>query len=230
MAAIGEYSATDDWKPIATFEPLLDPTESISEVLFGLIMVLTFTCSFSVAEAGREEVRAILVGALGCNLAWGIIDAVFHLMDCFGAQGRGILTLRTLPQMTNSAEARAVIARSLPPVLASVLSPSDFEVMRQKLNQISDVPSRPRLKKRDWLGALAVFLIVTLTTFPIVAPFAVIADMKLALRVSNGIAIGMLLLAGYAFGKYAGRRPWRMALAMVLLGSALVGITILFGG
>ena len=63
----------------------LEPMERISEVLFGLIMVLTYTCSFSVAGAGREEVRTMLVGALGCNLAWGMIDAVFYLMGSFSA-------------------------------------------------------------------------------------------------------------------------------------------------
>jgi hypothetical protein len=36
---------------------ILDPVERISEVLFGLIMVLTFTGSLSAAEAGRAEVR-----------------------------------------------------------------------------------------------------------------------------------------------------------------------------
>ncbi len=61
---------------------LLQPMERISEVLFGLIMVLTFTCTFSFAEAGRGEVRKMLIGALGCNLAWGVIDAVFYLMSC----------------------------------------------------------------------------------------------------------------------------------------------------
>ena len=61
----------------------LEPMERISEVLFGLIMVLTYTCSFSVAGAGQEEVRTMLVGALGCNLAWGFIDAVFYLMGSF---------------------------------------------------------------------------------------------------------------------------------------------------
>jgi hypothetical protein len=59
-----------------THERTFDPVERISEVLFALIMVLTFTCSLSVADAGREEVRTMLLGALGCNLAWGIIDAV----------------------------------------------------------------------------------------------------------------------------------------------------------
>jgi len=36
----------------------------ITEILFALIMVLTFTCSFSVAGAGREQVRTMLIGAL----------------------------------------------------------------------------------------------------------------------------------------------------------------------
>jgi len=50
---------------------VLEPYERISEVLFGLIMVLTFTGSLSVAEAQghRAEVRTMLIGALGCNLA-----------------------------------------------------------------------------------------------------------------------------------------------------------------
>ena len=50
---------------------MLDPAERTSEVLFGLIMVLTFTGSLSIAEAGREDIRAMLIGAPGCNIAWG---------------------------------------------------------------------------------------------------------------------------------------------------------------
>ena len=48
---------------------VLEPMDHISEVLFGLIMVLTFTGSLSVAEAGRLEIRTMLIGALGCNRA-----------------------------------------------------------------------------------------------------------------------------------------------------------------
>jgi hypothetical protein len=44
---------------------VLDPIDRVSEVLFGLIMVLTFTGSLSVAEAGRESIRTMLIGALG---------------------------------------------------------------------------------------------------------------------------------------------------------------------
>jgi len=44
---------------------LLDPMERIAEVLFGLIMVLTVTGLLSIAQAGRGEVRTMLIGARG---------------------------------------------------------------------------------------------------------------------------------------------------------------------
>lgn len=209
---------------------LLEPMERISEVLFGLIMVLTYTCSFSVAGAGREEVHTMLVGALGCNLAWGMIDAVFYLMGSFSAFGQGILKLRALRQVASPTEAHQIIAESLPPLLVSVLSTADLEHMRQELNRLPNLPSRPRLQKDDWLGAIGVFLIVVLATFPVAIPFALISDARLALRVSNGIAIAMLFLTGYAFGRQAGHRPLGMGLAMVFLGGVMVAITISLGG
>jgi hypothetical protein len=215
---------------ISQEDRLLDPMERISEVLFALIMVLTFTCSFSVAGAGREEVRTMLWGALGCNLAWGIIDAVFYLMDCFSARGRAILNLGELHRATSPSDGHRLIVQALPPILASVLSSSDLEKIRQRLNDVRNIPRKPGLGGREWLGALAVFLIVFVSTIPVIAPFAAIHDARTALRVSNVVAISMLLIAGYAFGKYAGHRPWRMAIAMVLVSAVMVGITISLGG
>jgi hypothetical protein len=209
---------------------VLEPMERVSEVLFALIMVLTFTCSFSVAGAGREDVRTMLIGALGCNLAWGIIDAVFYLMGSFSERGQGILKLKALRQATDPIQAHQIIAHALPPTVASVLSSSELEAMRQKLNLLPDVSPRPSLGKDAWLGAFAVFLIVVLATVPVVVPFALIEDPRRALRVSNGIAVVMLFLAGYVFGRSAGHRPFAMGVTMVILGAALVGITILLGG
>ena len=81
---------------------VLDPIERLSEVLFGLIMVLTFTGSLSVVGAGREDVRTMLVGALGCNLAWGIIDAVFYLMASLAEKERGFATFRAVRETGDS--------------------------------------------------------------------------------------------------------------------------------
>ena len=209
---------------------LLEPMERISEILFGLIMVLTFTCSFSVANAGRSEVRKMLEAALGCNVAWGIIDGVFYLMSCLSEQGHNILALRAVRSTSDPAEAHRIIAEALPPVLAAVLPEAEFAVMRQKLNQRPEPPAHPRLTKNDWLAAGGVFLLVFLSTFPVVIPFIFIPEPQLALRVSNAVAIVMLFMAGYAFGRYSGFHPGRVGLAMVVVGVAMVGLTIIFGG
>jgi len=217
-------------EPLKSSKRVLEPNERISEVLFGLIMVLTFTGSLSVAEAGRDDVRTMLIGALGCNLAWGIIDAVFYLMGCLSEQGRGLRSLRALRKAAAPEAAHRVIADALPPMVAATLSPAEYESMRQKLVQLPELPSHPRLGKDEWLGALAVFLWVFLITFPVAIPFIFMDEIGRAMRVSNAIAIVLLFVSGYSFGRIAEYRPWLTGLAMVVLGSVLVAITMALGG
>jgi VIT1/CCC1 family predicted Fe2+/Mn2+ transporter len=209
---------------------VLDPIDRLSEVLFGLIMVLTFTGSLSVADSGRDDVRVMLIGALGCNVAWGIIDALFYLMGCLAAKGQDLTTYRAVRTASDPHEAQRLIAGALPAVVASVLEPSDLETMRQRLVQLPEPPARARLSKDEWLGALGVFLIVFASTFPVALPFIFMRNVGPAMRVSNAIAIVMLFLTGYAFGRMTGRRPWLVGAAMVVIGSFLVGMTIALGG
>jgi len=216
--------------PIKSSKRVLAPYDRVSEVLFGLIMVLTFTGSLSVAEAGRAEIRTMLIGALGCNLAWGIIDGVLYMMGCLAEKGTSLATLRAVRQARDPQKAHRVIAEAAPPALAAVLDSADLEMLRQRLNQLPEPPERPRLGKDEWLGALAVFLWVFLITFPVAVPFIFVQNATVALRVSNAIAIGMLFLTGCAFGRITGSRPWVMGIAMVVLGSILVGITMALGG
>jgi hypothetical protein len=208
----------------------LDPVDRISEALFGLIMVLTFTGSLSVAEAGREDVRLMLIGALGCNLAWGLIDAVFYLMGCLAEKGRDLVTFRAVREAGDPAPAQRIIADALPPMVASVMEPPELEALRVRLMRLPAPPGRARLSLDDWRGALAVFLIVFLSTFPVTIPFLVMHNLVPAMRVSNAIAVVLLFLAGYRFGRLTGRRPWFVGSTMVVFGSILVAITIALGG
>mgnify|MGYP000007483750 CR=1 FL=1 len=209
---------------------LLDPIERTSEVLFGLIMALSFTCSISAAEAGREDVRTMLLGAVGCNIAWGLIDAIIFLMTSLTERARGIATLRALRQATDASEARAIITETLPPLVAGTMDEDDFEAIRRNLGGMSEPPPRPRLGKADFLAAVGIFFLVFLATFPVVIPFLFMRDPIAALRISNAIALVMLFFAGFSLGHHAQHRPLRMGLAMMLLGSVLVMITISPGG
>jgi hypothetical protein len=209
---------------------VLEPHERIAEVLFGLIMVLTFTGSLSVAEADRAAVKTMLIGALGCNIAWGIIDGVLYLMGSLAEQGRGLMVFRAVRNATDPQQAQRLIAEAMPPVVASILQPAELEEIRLRLKQLPDPPDRGHLRIEDWLGAAGVFLVVFLSTFPVVIPFIFMQNAELALRLSNGIAILMLFLTGYAYGRCVERHPWRMGISMVVLGSVLVGLTMALGG
>ena len=209
---------------------VLDPVDRLSEALFGLIMVLSITCSLSIAETDRSEVRSMLISALGCSVAWGIVDAVMYLLARFSEQGRNILALRSLRTATDAAEAQGVIADALPPLIASVVQPVELKELRSRLTALPEPPARPRLTNDDWLGAGGVFLIVVLATLPVAVPFLFITDPGVALRASNAVALAMLAGMGFKLGRYAGYPSVRMGLWMVLLGTALVAITIALGG
>jgi hypothetical protein len=220
-------SKATDHKPTLR---ILEPSERVAEVLFGLVMVLTFTGSLSIAHAGSKEVHTMLIGALGCNFAWGIIDGILYLMGCLAKHGSGLRAWRALRKAPNAQAAHEVITSVMPPVVAATLSSAELESMRQKLLQLPQ-PSRPmRLQKKEWLGALGVFLWVFVTTFPVAIPFILMHNVMWAIRVSNGIAIVMLFLAGYAFGRCSEYHPSLTGSAMVVLGCVLVVLTIALGG
>lgn len=209
---------------------VLEPVERVSEVLFGLIMVLTFTGSLSIAESGREDIRAMLIGALGCNLAWGVIDGVLYLMGCLAEKGRNLVTYQAVRKAIDPQKAHRLIRESLPALVASVLRSDEVESLRQRLNELPEPPARAQLSLRDWKGALGVFLLVFVSTLPVALPFVFMQNASQAMRVSNGIAVGMLFMAGAAYGRCMGRSAWTFGISMVVLGLVLVALTMALGG
>jgi hypothetical protein len=213
-----------------SFGNVLDPMERISETLFGLIMVLTFICSLGVATGANVNIQTMLIGALGCNLAWGIVDGGLYLLGRINSRGDKLLTLQAVRRAPDPETARRVLADALPPELAALLPAEQLESMRQRLQQLPEPPHGPRLTKRDWTGALGLCLLSFLSTFPVVIPFLLLSEARVALRVSYAVAIGMLFGCGYVFGIRSGLRPWAAGLAMVAVGGALVGIAVALGG
>src|SRR5262249_3200397 len=98
---------------------LLDPMERTSEVLFGVIMTLTFTLTLGIATADDLKIRTMLLAALGCNLAWGIIDAGVYLLTRLHERGRKIRALQAIRRAPDVATAQRVLMQVLPAPLAS---------------------------------------------------------------------------------------------------------------
>jgi len=159
---------------------VLDPFDRVSEVVFGVLMAMTFIGAMNVATAGSQEVRTVMKAALGCNVAWGLTDGVMYLV--------GIVTERTREN------------------------------------------TRPRLNARDFKGALGIFLLVTVSTFPLVVPFMVMRELAPALTASRLIAVVMLFFSGWVLARHAGGSPWLAGIAMAAIGAALTAALMALGG
>lgn len=208
---------------------VLDPLERFSEIIFGLVMVLTFTGSLSVAESGREDVRDMLVAAIGCNVAWGIVDGVMYVVTSIVERARRDAVFRGI-RAAGPAGARAIVLGALPEGVASVTDDAEADGMAARARALPEPPRRATFEPSDLLGALGSCLLVVAATFPPTIPFLLVEDVGRALRLSNAVAVVFLFLAGYSLGKSTGVRAWALGASMVVLGTALVGLTIALGG
>lgn len=213
----------------------LDPGSAMGEVLFGLIMTLTFTlgAGLVIEEEGRAGARDMLVGILGCNLAWGIIDGVLFVLGNVFERGR----LRRLVQRARAAPSDAAARRLFAGELEELLVPVTDDMARQRLygsmldGARSREPEPNEVRREDLLGGLAAGWLVFACSFPAILPFVVLDDPRLALRISNAILIGLLFAVGYSQAKrHTLTHPWATGLVVALMGVFLVAIAIPLGG
>jgi VIT1/CCC1 family predicted Fe2+/Mn2+ transporter len=209
---------------------ILDPVDRVSEILFGLLMALSFTGAISVSSSGSGEVRTALFAALGCNLAWGLVDAVMYLVRTQVSRGHELAVLRSIRRAPDATSANARIAEALPDGWAAALPSEAMDALRERARAMPEPPERPPLRRGDLTAAAAIFALVVLATFPVAIPFVVFDDLPVAMRASNGVALAMLFGAGLVLGRHAEIGAGRTGLWMVALGVAMVGAIMAFGG
>ena len=209
---------------------VLDPTDRFSEVVFGIIMAMSFTGTVSVASAGGQGVRELFYAAVGCNLAWGIVDAVMYVITSITSRGWSYRLAHAIEGAKDADAGRQIVGENLPGGLAAVLPPSVLEEVRSAVASGARNLSHPRVNRDDFSGALGVFLLVVLGTLPVTLPFVFFPDVTLALQVSQGIGLTMLFVNGAALGHYGGFGAWRSGLAMLAVGVALVSLVVALGG
>lgn len=212
----------------------LDPSTSLAEILFGLIMTLTFTLSAGliIEDEGREGARQLLIAVIGCNIAWGIIDAALYLMGQLFDRGRLRRLGRAIREAPDQANASLLVADELEPLMEDVLTPAERNDLYRRV--AANVASRParvsRITKADWLGAFTSFVLVVVTSIPAALPFLLIDDARLALRVSNAVLLALLFIVGASWARHTESKPWLVGTIFLLCGTALVLAAIALGG
>jgi len=108
--------------------------------------------------------------------------------------------------------------------------PAELESLRERALELPEPPHRVRLDFKDWWGAFGVFLLVFLSTFPVAVPFMIFHSLGWAMRASNVVAVAMLFLAGFAYGRVIHRSPLAIGTVAVFIGLVIVTFTIALGG
>jgi hypothetical protein len=212
----------------------LDPATALAEILFGLIMTLTFTlgAGLLIEDEGRAGARELLIAVIGCNVAWGIIDGALFLVGQLFDRGRLQRLGRSIRRARNQPAAVALVAAELSPLLATVLSPREAQMLYGRI--ADNVTSRPEtaapVTREDWLGAAVSFGLVVVSSIPAAIPFVLIDDARLALRVSNAVLVALLFFTGFWWARYTISKPWQAGLGFLVVGVVLVAAAIALGG
>ena len=211
----------------------LDPASRLGEILFGLIMVLTVTLTAGLTVAdGPAGARELLVAAVGCNVAWGIIDAVMYIMNCVTVRSGKVRLVRAVQSASDEQSALALIQDEIEPELHELLDSQQADALsRSVLKHIAQAKIATKtLTKEDLYGALACFWLVFISCLPAAVPFFIFSQPRFALRVSNFLLLVMLFLVGQKWAQYAGTNRFAAGSAMMTIGLILVGVAILLGG
>jgi hypothetical protein len=211
----------------------LDPASRLSEVLFGLIMVLsvTLTAGLTAAE-GSSGIRQLLLAAIGCNLAWGIIDAVMYVMNNITVRSLEMRLVHTIQDAPDKDAALNLIRNEIDPRLHSLLDPEESLALSRSIHKrIAQMKvAKVRVTREDLYGAIACFWLVFVSCLSAAVPFLIFSEPMVALRVSNALLVVLLYLVGRRWARYAGTNRLLTGLSMVAIGLLLVGVSILLGG
>ena len=193
-------------------------------------MVLSFTGAISAATAGRQEIRELLWAALGCNLAWGLVDAIMYVMNVLLERGHSLDIIKRITLSGSLEMSREIFREEIQPAVSGLIKDEELDQFIDRLKQLPEPSKRNLLTGTDLVSALEIFLLVFLCTLPVALPFALFHEVAFAMRASNGVAILLLFIGGYILARYAGFSRFFTAAIYVIIGVLLVTLTMILGG
>jgi VIT1/CCC1 family predicted Fe2+/Mn2+ transporter len=220
---------------------LIDPIDRLSETIFSILILLTFTLAFRVLRlsdnsgqvSSAENVNELLIGALGAVLAWGVIDGVMYALIAFFERGERHRLLNKIQSAESDPEAVEAIAADLDYILEPISNDGERRLLYQSILEHlrNSQPRRIGFKREDFTGALGHVLVAILSVLPSLIPlFLFRHNDELAIRASNLVSFIVLFIVGYHWGKYTGANAWKTGLLLMTVAVVMVLIAIPLGG
>lgn len=220
---------------------LLDPIDRLSETIFSILILLTFTLAFRIIKLGDDPnqpippsyVNELLLGAAGATLAWGIIDGIMYALLAMFERGERHRLLRQLQTAHTEEESVQIVAGELDHILEPITGETQRRALYQDvLEHLRDGTPQPiGLTREDVAGGFGSVLVAVIAVLPSFAPFLIFySNPALAIRASNVVSFMVLFISGYQWGKYTGADPWRTGLLLAAIAAVMVLIAIPLGG
>lgn len=217
----------------------LDAEDILLEIIFGLLIVMTFTMAFRAVntylapeDVVQNQVRHMLIAAIGCTIAWGIIDAVITIMTNVADRARSARIIGKITDSMDESSAIDIVAA----VLDDEIRPVTSQGVRAEL--YADIVANARtitlhpqgVRREDVYSAIVVMLAAMTATLPALIPYLFVDNPAWAIRLSNLIAVGMLFGVGYTWAKAMGAKPFKIGLLVAIVGVVIILVAIPLGG
>ena len=220
---------------------LLDPIDRLSESIFSILILLSFTLAFRIIKLGADPtqpipntyVNELLIGAAGATLAWGIIDGIMYALMAMFERGERHRLLHQLQSAHSDEEGVQIVANEFDYILEPITGEEQRQILYQDvLEHLRDGTAQPvRLTRADLAGGFGSVLVAVIAVLPSFVPFLLFYNNPaLAIRVSNVVSFVVLFGLGYQWGKYTGADPWRTGLLLAAIAAIMVLIAIPLGG
>ena len=216
-------------RPASALDAALSPFERAAEIVFGILMAISVTAAFEITVGAELDARELMIAALGCNLAWGLIDGVMYLAQQQFERYRNHRTVLELRATHDEEAFRGRVADALPPIIAPALTADTYARIRQIVNAYA-TPRPPFWSLHDLAVAAIICVLVFVSTFPLVVPFMVMDDAWLALRASHAVAVVFLFVLGWRLGRWSGASAALAGTAFAAVGTALAVACVALGG
>lgn len=217
----------------------LDMEDILLEVIFGLLIVMTFTMAFRAVdtylaadEFVENQVQRMLLAAIGCTFAWGIIDAVITVMTNVADRAREARIVANIRNSTSDEEAIIIIGKVLDDEIRAVTSKTERERFYKHIagKARTLTPQPEGIRRDDVYSAIVVMMAAMSATLPALIPYLFVKDPMWAIRLSNLIAVAMLFGVGYTWARAIGGKPIKMGLLVAVVGVAIILVAIPLGG
>ncbi|MCB0158486.1 MAG: hypothetical protein KDD83_10190 [Caldilineaceae bacterium] len=220
---------------------MLDPIDRLSETIYSILILLTFTFAFRIIKLGLDPwqtlpssyIDELLIGALGATVAWGVIDGIMYALMSVFARGERHRLLVHLQLADGDAAAVDVLAEEFDHMLEPITRDAQRQLLYADiLDHLRD--SRPQpvgFTSEDFAGALGSVVVAVLAVLPSLITLAVLRhEPALAIRMSNVVSIVVLFIAGHEWGRYTGANPWKIGLLLAAVGVAMALWAFVLGG